>query len=159
MPLRFLPRNFTVIDKGLCLHASKKTLLCHAGPQEGLKIRRGGGKLYCGGHYLSPLVEILLSALQSLTVKYRGLQGNTCNENRDPAMRTGVPCNENRFFPLRIDLQGVPCKPYRIWVCNVICQHLGEGGAWPPWIRQACHEPIVCEICRYGCENHKTFLV
>jgi hypothetical protein len=23
--------------------------------------------------------------------------------------RTGVPCNENRFFPVGIDLQGVPC--------------------------------------------------
>ena len=45
-------------------------------------------------------------ALQSLTGKYRGLQGNPCNENRDPAMRTGVPCNENRFFTVRIDLQG-----------------------------------------------------
>jgi hypothetical protein len=22
-------------------------------------------------------------------------------------MRTGVPCNENRFFPVRIDLQGL----------------------------------------------------
>jgi hypothetical protein len=35
-------------------------------------------------------------------------------------MRTGVPCNENRFFPVRIDLQGVPCKPYRVWVCSVV---------------------------------------
>ena len=35
-------------------------------------------------------------------------------------MRTGVPCNENRFFPVRIDLQGVPCKPYRNWVCSVL---------------------------------------
>ena len=35
-----------------------------------------------------------------------------------PAMRTGVPCNENRFFPVRIDLQGVPCKPYRVGVCS-----------------------------------------
>jgi hypothetical protein len=32
-----------------------------------------------------------VGTLQSLTGKYRGLQGNTCNENRDPAMRTGVP--------------------------------------------------------------------
>ena len=48
-----------------------------------------------------------------------GLQGNPCNENRDPAMRTGVPCNENRVFPVGIDLQGVPCKPYRVWVCSV----------------------------------------
>ena len=51
--------------------------------------------------------------------KYRGLQGNPCNENRDPAMRTGVPCNENRVFPVGIDLQGVPCKPYRVVVCSV----------------------------------------
>ena len=58
--------------------------------------------------------------LQSLTGKYRGLQENPCNENRDPVMRTGVPCNENRFFPVRIDLQGVPCKPYRFWVCSAV---------------------------------------
>ena len=48
-----------------------------------------------------------IDTLQSLTGKYRGLQGNPCNENRDPAMRTGV----------KIDLQGVPCK--RLWVCSV----------------------------------------
>ena len=51
-----------------------------------------------------------ISTLQSLSGKYRGLQGNPCNENRDPAMRTGVPCNENRVFPVGIDLQEVPCK-------------------------------------------------
>jgi hypothetical protein len=56
-----------------------------------------------------------LTTLQYLTGKYREIQGNPCNENRDPAMRTGVPCNENRFLPVRIDLQGVPCKPYRVW--------------------------------------------
>ena len=61
----------------------------------------------------------LFSALQSLTGKYRGLQGNPCNENRDPAMRTGVPCNENRVFSVGIDLQGVPCKPYRFLVFSV----------------------------------------
>ena len=44
--------------------------------------------------------------LQSLTGKYRGLQENNCNENRDPVMRTGVPCNENRFFPVRIYYTG-----------------------------------------------------
>ena len=37
-----------------------------------------------------------LLTLQSLTGKYMGFQGNPCNENRDPAMKTGVPCNENR---------------------------------------------------------------
>ena len=45
-----------------------------------------------------------------------GLQGNRYNENRDPAMKTGVPCNENRFFHVRIDLQGVSCRHYRVWV-------------------------------------------
>ena len=51
---------------------------------------------------------IRVSTLQSLTGKYMGLQGNPCNENRDPAMKTGVPCNEYRFFPVGIDLQGFP---------------------------------------------------
>ena len=49
-----------------------------------------------------------MDALQSLTGKYREIQGNPCNENRDPAMKTGVPCNEYRFFPVGIDLQGFP---------------------------------------------------
>ena len=48
------------------------------------------------------------ATLQSLTGKYREIQGNPCNENRDPAMKTGVPCNEYRFFPVGIDLQGFP---------------------------------------------------
>jgi hypothetical protein len=51
--------------------------------------------------------KIIHLTLQSLAGKYRGLQGNPCNENRDPVMRTGVPFNENRFFPVRIDLQGL----------------------------------------------------
>ena len=45
--------------------------------------------------------------MQSLTRKYRGLHRNPSNENRDPVMRIGVPCNKNRFFPVRIDLQGL----------------------------------------------------
>ena len=45
-------------------------------------------------------------ALQSLTGKYREIQGKPWNENWDPAMRTGFPCNESRFFPVGIDLQG-----------------------------------------------------
>ena len=69
--------------------------------------------------YNAPEINLWKATLQSLTGRYRGLQGNPCNENRDPAMRTGVSCNENRFFPVRIDLQGVPCKPYRVWVCGV----------------------------------------
>ena len=43
--------------------------------------------------------------LQSLTGKYREIQGKPCNENRDPAMRTGFPCIESRSFLVGIDLQ------------------------------------------------------
>ena len=38
-----------------------------------------------------------ISTLQSLTGKYRGLQGNPCNEKRNLTMKADVPCNENRF--------------------------------------------------------------
>jgi hypothetical protein len=48
------------------------------------------------------------NTLQYLTGKYREIQGKPCNEKRDPAMRTGFPCNESRFFPVGIDLQGFP---------------------------------------------------
>ena len=65
------------------------------------------------------------SSLHSLTGKYREIQGNPCNENREPAMRTGFPCNESRFFPVGIDLQGVPCKPYRVWVYSVVTNIFG----------------------------------
>ena len=51
---------------------------------------------------------MIINALQSRTGKYREVQGNPCNENRDPAMRTGFPCNESRFFPVGIDFQGFP---------------------------------------------------
>ena len=50
----------------------------------------------------------LYTTLQSLTGKYREIQGKPCNENREPAMRTGFPCNESRYFPVGIDLQGFP---------------------------------------------------
>ena len=33
-------------------------------------------------------------------------------------MKTGVTYNENRVFPVGIDSQGVPCEPYRVWVCS-----------------------------------------
>ena len=50
----------------------------------------------------------IMTALQSLTGKYKEIQGKPCNENREPAMRTGFPCNESRYFPVGIDLQGFP---------------------------------------------------
>ena len=62
------------------------------------------------------------TALQSLTGKYRDIQGKPCNKNREPAMKTGFPCNESRYFPVGIDLQGFPvscCKLYRVWICSV----------------------------------------
>ena len=33
-------------------------------------------------------------------------------------MRTGVPCNENKFFSVGIGSQGVPSEPYSFWVCS-----------------------------------------
>ena len=61
----------------------------------------------------------------STAILYREVQGfagksllpkqDPCNENRVP-----VPCNGNRLFPVIIDLQGVPCKPYRVWVCSEV---------------------------------------
>ena len=50
--------------------------------------------------------------LQSLTGKYR----------ETPVMKIGFPCNESRFFSvgIRIDLQGVPRKPYRVWVYSAL---------------------------------------
>ena len=62
-----------------------------------------------------------IPTLQSLTGKYREIQGKPCNQNREPAMRTGFPCNESRFFPVGIDLQGkaVSCTGFgfTVW-CN-----------------------------------------
>ena len=58
--------------------------------------------------------------VMTASLLYRGLQGNPCNKNRDPVMRTGVPCKENRFFPVGIGSQGVLCELYRVWVCSVL---------------------------------------
>ena len=46
-------------------------------------------------HTLSP--PFFSWTLQSRTGKYRGLQGNPCNENRIPAMRTGFPVMKTGF--------------------------------------------------------------
>jgi hypothetical protein len=35
-------------------------------------------------------------------------QGNACYENRVPAMRKGVPCNNNRSIAVRKTSQGKP---------------------------------------------------
>ena len=59
-------------------------------------------------HFLKKnnVVIFNVTTLQSLTGKYREIQGKPCNQNREPAMRPGFPCNESRFFPVGIDLQG-----------------------------------------------------
>ena len=58
--------------------------------------------------------------LQSRTGKYRASQGNPCtNENRITAMRIGFPVMKTGFFHVRIVLQGIPCKPQRVWVCSL----------------------------------------
>ena len=62
------------------------------------------------GQLYNLIHTIYNSTLQSLTGKYRGLQGNSCNENRDPAMITGVPCNENRVFPVGIYFLSSSCS-------------------------------------------------
>ena len=57
---------------------------------------------------------------QYTAIPYRESTGVYREWKQIPAMRTGVPCNENRVFPVGIDLQGVPCKLYRVWVCSVV---------------------------------------
>ena len=47
-------------------------------------------------HFLLPRLPNQ-PTLQSHTGKYRGLQGNPCNENRIPAMRTGFPVMKTGF--------------------------------------------------------------
>ena len=73
-------------------------------------------------HKSDEIYYVLNAFRLDLTGKYRCLQGNPCNENRHPAMRTGVPCNESRFFPVVIDSQGVPCELYRVWVYSVVLE-------------------------------------
>jgi hypothetical protein len=58
--------------------------------------------------------NVFYTAIPNREVK--GLQGNSCNENRDPAMRTRVSCNENRELTYRefpVSFTGW------VWVCSV----------------------------------------
>ena len=80
---------------------------------QGKKVEFNLELLGYSNHYRIVLISLILVdlfyfgiALQSLTGKYREIQGKPCNQNREPAMRTGFPCNESRFFPVGIDLQG-----------------------------------------------------
>ena len=67
---------------------------------------------HCTQHFL--LCKVLQGRMsgqaKSNELQYTAIPNS--NENRDPVMRTGIPCNENRVLPVRIDLQGVPCQPY-----------------------------------------------
>ena len=69
----------------------------------------------------------IIFTLQSLTGKYREIQGNSCNENKDPAMKTGVLCNEYRFVPVGIDLQGFPVSftgfGFAVWYTFLTIQY------------------------------------
>ena len=67
-----------------------KHLVTHARREQGLNSMRSSNVGQTVGQ---------IGTLQSLTGKYREIQGKPCNENR-------VPCNESRFFPVGIDLQG-----------------------------------------------------
>ena len=71
-------------------------------------------------------------ALQSLTGKYRGLQGNPCNENRDPAMRTGFSlrelthrkfakgvCDKKKQDIFLISVQSCMYIPFFLWMLNL----------------------------------------
>ena len=42
--------------------------------------------------------------------KTKGISLCTNSHRKIPVMITGVPCNENRFLPLRISTQGKPCS-------------------------------------------------
>ena len=52
-------------------------------------------------------------------------QGSTGVYREIPVMNAGTlqwdqgfPVMKTGFLPVGIDLQGVPCKPYRVWVCS-----------------------------------------
>ena len=54
-----------------------------------------------------------------------------------PAMRTGVPCNENRFFPVWKTSQGKSCSGpvlalYRITVCKKYSKNGAAGKIFGP---------------------------
>ena len=92
-----------------CLLCSLLSILCCFFPkfQSKLRVIRPCSKrmvIDCIAEYCKKKFPIC--TLQSLTGKYREIQGKPCNQNREPAMRTGFPCNESRFFPVGIDLQG-----------------------------------------------------
>ena len=53
-------------------------------------------------------IDVAQPTLQSHTGKYRGLQGNPCNENRIPAMRTGFPVMKTGFSLLELTYREFP---------------------------------------------------
>ena len=59
-----------------------------------------------------------------------------CNLEGKCRVLQGNLCNKNRFFPVRIDLQEVPSKPYRVWVCSVLRVPCKPSRVW------------VCSVCR-----------
>ena len=69
------------------------------------------GRLLVGPYRLSPC----LTRFPLCGVLWRELRAL----NRESLYFT---CNESRFFPVGIDLQGVPCKLYRVWVYSAAPQ-------------------------------------
>ena len=78
-------------------------------------------------------------SIDHTAIPYREVQGKPCNQNREPTMRTGFPCNESRFFPVGIDLQGKAvsctgfgftvlhcCLPTQTWKPNDISGFLSK---------------------------------
>ena len=61
-------------------------------------------------------MQIHKAQVRCTAIPYREVQGNPCNENREPAMRTGFPWKWKQVFPCGNWLTGNSCKHYRVWV-------------------------------------------
>ena len=88
------------------------------------------------------------TTMQSLTGKYREIQGKPCNENREPAMRAGFPCNESRFFPVGIN---------RVWVYSECCGSQALQICKKCWWKSLVIWPIInCSRLDFAIYNNET---
>ena len=89
-------------------------------------------------------------SIDHTAIPYREVQGKPCNQNREPTMRTGFPCNESRFFPCGNWLTGKSCKLYRVWVYSAFKMSSGHFTRLPSrdinrWIGQYLQgNPFLC---------------
>ena len=65
-------------------------------------------------------------------------------------MRTGIPCNENRLFPVGIDSQGFPCEPYRVWVYSACHCQTYQNYEQPPQTSQTSHFQSHFSVLKIG---------